>query len=391
MLAGFWDSVGGKARRPVGRRRRSCPDLLAGGPGGMGLPPRRPARAGHTALRRGQPSGVQVAAIVIALLAVAVSGAAVERAATPVLRMLEGYWPSWAGPLRRMLTGWLTRRAAAEVSAWQQAQARVRSAPLPLGTLRRTTGSSAAAPQARAGGILPPSRLEHPRVAGRPPGRTSMAGPPSPSGRTCALRRLPETTRTELRAARASLDAATASAIWGVLFCAFAPFTWLVVPAGLAVATVAVTAVIPARAQAFGDLIEAAFDLYRTLVYQQLRWPLPTNPERERAAGIELTGYLWRGSDASTPAFTPPRGTRGWPGCGTCAGGRAGAAEELRRHTGSGPSPGPCGADSGGGPPGTQYPTRAPILRPRTRPGWCTGVATWFLIPMMTSRTWSWR
>ena len=109
-----------------------------------------------------------------------------------------------------------------------------------------------------------------------------------------------------MRAARASLDAATASAIWGVLFCAFAPFTWLVVPAGLAVATVAVTAVIPARAQAFGDLIEAAFDLYRTLVYQQLRWPLPTNPERERAAGIELTGYLWRGSDASTPAFTPP-------------------------------------------------------------------------------------
>ena len=43
---------------------------------------------------------------------------------------------------------------------------------------------------------------------------------------------LPEATRTELRAAYGSLDLATATVIWGVLFCAFAPFTWLAVPAG---------------------------------------------------------------------------------------------------------------------------------------------------------------
>lgn len=86
----------------------------------------------------------------------------------------------------------------------------------------------------------------------------------------------------------------------------FTPFTPLAVPIGLAVATVAVTIVIPARAQAFCDLIEAAYDLHRTSLYQQLRWPLPANPGEEHACGRQLTAYLRRGSDATTPTFTPP-------------------------------------------------------------------------------------
>ena len=96
---------------------------------------------------------------------------------------------------------------------------------------------------------------------------------------------LPDTTRQELLAARASLSTAVTVAAWGVLFCAFTPFTPLAIPIGLAVATVAVTIVLPARAQAFGDLIEAAYDLYRTGLYQQLRWPLPANPGEEHVCG----------------------------------------------------------------------------------------------------------
>ena len=86
----------------------------------------------------------------------------------------------------------------------------------------------------------------------------------------------------------------------------FTPFTLLAVPIGLAVAIVAVTVVLPARAQAFGDLIEAAYDLHRTGLYQQLRWPLPANPGEEHACGRQLTAYLRRGSDTTTPTFTPP-------------------------------------------------------------------------------------
>ena len=78
---------------------------------------------------------------------------------------------------------------------------------------------------------------------------------------------LPDATRQELLAARASLDNTVTAAIWGLLFCAFTPFTALAIPIGLAVTTVAVTIVLPARAQVFGDLIEAAYDLHRSALY----------------------------------------------------------------------------------------------------------------------------
>jgi hypothetical protein len=97
-----------------------------------------------------------------------------------------------------------------------------------------------------------------------------------------------------------------AAAVWGVLFCAFAPLTPLAVPVGLAVAVVAVVFVVPSRAQVFADMVEAAYDQHRTVLYRQLRWPMPANPRREREEGARLTAYLWRGSDDDTPTFTPP-------------------------------------------------------------------------------------
>ena len=78
------------------------------------------------------------------------------------------------------------------------------------------------------------------------------------------------------------------------------------IPVGLGVAAAAVAVVVPGRAQAFGELMEAAYDQYRTTLYTQLRWPLPANPHQERAEGHRLTAYLWRGSDDTNPAFTPP-------------------------------------------------------------------------------------
>jgi hypothetical protein len=116
---------------------------------------------------------------------------------------------------------------------------------------------------------------------------------------------LPDSTRDQLRTARAAVNAPVVAATWGLLFTAFAPFTLLAVPIGVAVAAIAVSAVLPARAQVFGDLVESAYDLYRTAIYQQLRWPLPTNPHDERRSGAQLTHYLWRGSDSTTPNFTP--------------------------------------------------------------------------------------
>ena len=53
------------------------------------------------------------------------SGIVVGELATPVLRLLEGYWPRWADPLRLRLSRRLAERAAAEAPAWQKAYERV--------------------------------------------------------------------------------------------------------------------------------------------------------------------------------------------------------------------------------------------------------------------------
>jgi hypothetical protein len=254
----------------------------------------------------GQTTIVQVAVILTALLGVAASGILVERAATPALRLLEGYWPSWASPLRRWLSNLLAGRAAAEAPAWQRAQARVQEAnptAEDLAAYARLEGRRRRRP-ATAAYFMPTPIGNILRAAERRPvdkyGLDTVAVWPH------LWLLLPEATRAELRAARAAVDTAVVTAIWGILFCAFTPFTWLAVPIGLAVTAIAVTRVTPARAQTFGELIEAAYDLHRTAIYQQLRWPLPANPQQEHQSGAQLTTYLRRGSDSATPAFTAP-------------------------------------------------------------------------------------
>jgi len=54
-------------------------------------------------------------------------------------------------------------------------------------------------------------------------------------------------------------------------------------------------------------MLEAAFDLHRAALYQQLRWPLPANPDDEYAQGLLVTQYLWRGLTGTAPEFTPPQ------------------------------------------------------------------------------------
>jgi len=228
----------------------------------------------------GQSTIIQAAVILTALLGVAASGILIARAATPALRLLEGYWPAWTSPLRRRLCDGLAERAAAEAPAWQRAQARLQEADPTAEDLaayarlerrrRRRPASAAYFMPTPIGNIL--------RAAERRPvdkyGLDTVAVWPH------LWLLLPEATRAELRAARAAVDTAVVTAIWGILFCAFTPFTWLAVPIGLAIAAIAVTRVTPVRAQAFGELIEAAYDLHRTAIYHPLRWAPARQPPR---------------------------------------------------------------------------------------------------------------
>jgi hypothetical protein len=306
VLAAFWKAAGGKLADRWAAV--SIPALIfwLGGLAAWTYHRGGLRALGGEAWLEKQTPAVQVVLILAALLGVAVSGVLVERAATPVLRLLEGYWPSWTRPLRRRLCGWLARRAATDTDAWQRAYARMQSA-------------SPTAEDLATYVRLERRRRRRPTTAAyflpTPIGNTLRAAERRPADKygldTIAVwphlwLLLPESTRADLRAARASLDTAVIAATWGLLFCAFAPFTWLAIPVGLTITTIAVTVVTPARAQVFGELVEATFDLHRTAVYRQLRWPLPANPEEERRTGSQLTTYLWRGSDSPTPTFTSP-------------------------------------------------------------------------------------
>lgn len=106
---------------------------------------------------------------------------------------------------------------------------------------------------------------------------------------------LPEFTRAELQAARGSLDSAVRALVWGVLLAVWTVWTpWALLAATLVTAVAFATLL--RRAEAFGDLTEAAFALQRTELYTKLRFPLPTTPEEDRIVGEQVTQYLWRGS-----------------------------------------------------------------------------------------------
>jgi hypothetical protein len=250
---------------------------------------------------------VQVAVLLAVLLGLAGSGIVVGQLVAPVLRLLAGYWPRWADRLRLRLSRCVAERAADEETVWQEAYKRVQPSADPT-----------------AEDLLVYARLER-RRRRRPSSPAYFLPTPIGNILQAAERRpfdkygldavvlwprlwpvLPETLRSDLLAARASLDRAVMASIWGLLFCAFAPFTLWTIPIGVGAAATAVVAVVPGRAQAFGDLMEAAYDQYRTTLYTQLRWPLPANPHQERMEGLRLTSYLWRGSDDMSPDFIPP-------------------------------------------------------------------------------------
>jgi hypothetical protein len=62
---------------------------------------------------------------------------------------------------------------------------------------------------------------------------------------------------------------------------------------------------VPSRAEVFADLVDGTYDLYRSALYQQLRWPLPATPADEIAAGQDLSLYVCR-LRWLAPTFTPP-------------------------------------------------------------------------------------
>ena len=247
----------------------------------------------------------QIAALLGAMVVVAASTILVQRLTTPVLRLLEGYWRPCLGLLAEGGRLVVQCRKKRRDHAWQLLQDKLdKEMSLPPNELAKY----ARLERRRRHHPVQDNELLPTRI-----GNILRAAETRPVHRygldvTRSWPRLwlvlPETARRELEAARSSLDASVAAALWGVAFLGFLPLTWWAF-IGLGVAIVTVVWWIPARAEVFADLTEASVELYRVALYQQLRWPVPKTPADEVERGKELTKYLERGSDDGAVHFTP--------------------------------------------------------------------------------------
>jgi hypothetical protein len=113
---------------------------------------------------------------------------------------------------------------------------------------------------------------------------------------------LPREVKNDIVKAREDLDNSALIWIWHFLFMIWGIFTLWAIPLGFILMVLGYRWALQA-AEIYAVLIEASFDLYRPLLYQELRWPLPTNPEEEKEKGEELTTYLCRGFSPSKLDF----------------------------------------------------------------------------------------
>ncbi|MEM9148863.1 MAG: hypothetical protein AAGB19_00105 [Cyanobacteria bacterium P01_F01_bin.3] len=265
------------------------------------------------------PEPMPIGLGVLALLVVAASGFVAQQFEFTVIRLLEGYWPSWCRPLSRYLIQRQKRRFKQLDQQWQNFNRR---------------GLATLTPEERQEYIeLDLQLLEFPCAGRLLPMRLGniLRSAEDRCGVKYGLDAiicwprlwlvLPEEVKTELSAARNQLNLMARLWLWSLLFAAWGIVFWILwfpklgtwwspvfriwwLPLlGILSMSLAHRWLVES-AQVYGDLVESAFDLYRWTLYEALRWPLPTNPSEERALGQGLTTYLWHGSEQGFPSFT---------------------------------------------------------------------------------------
>ncbi len=302
MLTTFWEGLGNKLAEQWAPRILTpafafwLGGLIAWLWGNLGADIRAngwaAALQAHTTKLHTLPIVLQVALVVVILLALVASAAIAERLTLPLLRILEGYWPLRLG-------GWLqrhnfTRRQAAYKRAGALAGKRDDGGLTPgedaeLATLerrlRQTPATQALTMPTRLGNLL---RAAEARPRERYGLDTVVSWP-------YLWLLLDEDTKAELIQARSTLNSATRVWLWGALFAVWTVWAWWALPVAVAVCASIYYGSMLSAAEVYGDLVEATFGLRRTALYAALRWPPPASPNEEIPDGEAVTTYLWRG------------------------------------------------------------------------------------------------
>ncbi|WP_171172131.1 hypothetical protein [Streptomyces sp. I05A-00742] len=305
MVSKFWETAGGKLAERWTAASVSAVTFALGGTVAWAH-----AGGGYRALRRpaawlaGQPAAAQAGVLLAALLVITACGSAVQRLTPTALRVCAGHWPAVSAPVRERLVRRQHRRYRSVQDRFQQLSPAVyggTATPEERAEHGRLTARLRRFPAPDA---LMPTRLGNVlRAAESRP--TDKYGLDAVAVWPHLWLLLPDTTRKEIAHARLALETSAAACVWGVAFLGFTPWSPWAVPAGLAVAVIARAGWLPARAETYADLVEAAFDLHRATLYRQLRWPLPTDPRDEYTQGRRVTTYLVRGLRGTDPVFTP--------------------------------------------------------------------------------------
>jgi hypothetical protein len=252
----------------------------------------------------GLPVVVQVALVIVPLMILLATGALIRFASLHVVRLLEGYWwPVLAGP-RQFLRGRLSGRCDKELGRLSQLAAMPPADLTPemlaeRSRLERRRWRIPADPKYRM-----PTRLGNGmRAAELRPWTRYGLDPVVCWPRLWLV--LPDVSRQDISAARARLYLSAQAWTCAVLACAGVIWSWWALPLGIAAAAVIYYWPILGTARAYCDLVGAAYDVHRRLLYDALKWPHPANPAEERALGTRLTLYLRAGSRDTAPTFVP--------------------------------------------------------------------------------------
>lgn len=252
---------------------------------------------------------LQVGILAIALILILISAFVVQRFDTEVLRGLEGYWYPGIRDLGRPILDRMTQsqinRRKNLLKRWkqlhqkydhQQLSALDRANYVRLDrALRQFPNLDDDFMPTRLGNIL--------RAAERRPYDRYGLDAIICWSRLWLL--MPDSARKELQDARTELNNGVRIWSWSILFLVWTIWTWWAIPCAIASAFFAYGWILDS-AIVYGDLIESVFDLYRTSLYQSLRFPLPTHPAEEKAMGLQVTEYLFRGSQSDRLQFTLP-------------------------------------------------------------------------------------
>ena len=239
----------------------------------------------------------------LSLLVIAASGFVAQRFEFIVLRLLEGYWPSWCRLLSKRLLQRQKRRLR-DVDKQLQDFNRQGLVNLTLEERQTYIQKDLQLLEFPEKGRLLPTRLGNVLRAAE----DRCAVKYGLDAIICWPRLwllLPDSTKTELSATRNALNMTALLWTWSLLFLLWAPIfrVWWPLLLGMLSMWLAHRWMIQS-AQVYGSLLESAFDLYRFQLYKALHWPLPKTPAEERDLGQKLTDYLWHGSEQTFPEFT---------------------------------------------------------------------------------------